>query len=283
MIIFYTDATKHIADKIKEPKGDCTIKHFSDGELYVRVNEEVKGKQVWVIASTQPPAENMLKLFFLLDALQRAGASINLLITYFAYARQIVAEPGQALSAQVICTMLKNFNLAQLVIVHPHSITLHDFIQFEAVYDLDFFCTQAQEFDAVAAPDKGAATFAKQLADRCGKDLVLLTKMRPGHDQVKMLTAEGEIKNKKILLIDDIISTGHTLIAAADELKKNGATHVSAAVTHGIFAPGAREAVEQSVIDSMYVTNTIAQESTGKIVVIDVSERLHRIVMNHSL
>ena len=95
MILFSTRSTRHLASNIALRPGVCTIKQFSDGELFVRIDEDVQGQHVWVLAGTQSPAEHLLELFFLCDALVRAGAHINLFITYFAYARQIVQSPGK--------------------------------------------------------------------------------------------------------------------------------------------------------------------------------------------
>lgn len=287
MIIFSNNAAyhlaRHISAHISMQWGNYVIKHFSDGEIFVKINEEVYGKEVWIIAATQPPADNLIELFFLIDALQRAGASINLLITYFSYGRQVVAAPGEAHSAQVICSTLKNFVFSQIVIMHPHDILLHDFLLFEALYDLEFFCKQAEEYDAIAAPDEGASVLAKKIAEICKKDLILLTKTRPKHEEVKIMSIDGPATSKKILLVDDIISTGRTLCAAAQKLKESGAASVSAAATHGIFAPGAYDLIGKSELEKIYVTNTIAQHSQGKIKVIDISATIGKIIQKHNL
>lgn len=220
MTLFSTTSAYHLAQHIPMQKGDCVIKRFSDGELYVQIKQNVAGKQVWVIAATNPPADNLLELFFLLDALRRGGASISLLITYLSYARQVVAAPGEAHSAQLICSVLNSFKLSQVLIMHPHSELLHKYLTFKAVYDLEFFCDQAKEYDAIAAPDAGAFAFAKEIANICNKDLIALTKTRPEHEQVTIQFVDGLVASKKILLVDDIIATGRTLATAAQELKK---------------------------------------------------------------
>ena len=173
MILFATSSTRHLASNIAIRSGAYTIKQFSDGELFIRIDEDVQDKDVWVLAATQAPAEHLLELFFLLDALQRAGAHINLCIAYFAYARQVVAAPGEVCAAQVISAMLKNFIIAKIYIIHPHSILLHDYLSFIAVQDVDFFYKQAEGYDAIAAPDKGAYTFAREIAEHCSKELYM--------------------------------------------------------------------------------------------------------------
>lgn len=280
MILFTTTAAHHFAKTIQAQAGNCIIKSFSDGELFIKITDDVKNKPVWIIASTQSPAENLIELVLLMDALQRAEAILNVIITYFSYARQVIAKPGEALSAEVISNMFNNFNISQLFIVHPHSLKLEKFLSFKPIIDIDFFSTHAQNYDAIAAPDAGAISLAQQIATQCNKELITITKTRSAQEEVKIISIEGDVTNKKVLLIDDIISTGHTIISAAQELKKQGACEVSAAATHGIFSPGSHERIEKSILKNVYVTNTIDQQSKGKIKVIDISSTLNKIVQS---
>jgi ribose-phosphate pyrophosphokinase len=278
MILFTTTTARHFAKTIQSQHGNYVIKSFNDGELFIKITDDVKNKPVWIIASTQSPAENLIELVLLMDALQRAGATLNVIITYFSYARQINAQPGEALSAEVISNMFNNFSISQLFIVHPHNLELEKFLSFKPIIDIDFFYTHAQNFDVIAAPDTGAIPLAQQIATQCNKELITITKTRSAHEEVKILSIESNVKNKKILLIDDMISTGHTLISAAQELKKQGASEISAVATHGIFSPGSHERIENSILKNVYVTNTIDQQSKGKINVIDISSTLNKIV-----
>lgn len=278
MKIFYTSATKHFADHIKTHRGACTIKQFSDSEVYVRIDEDVQGKEVWVLSATQPPAEHLVELFFLLDALQRGGARINLFITYFGYARQVVAQPGEALSAQVISSFIQKFPLNKIYIMHPHSSLLHNFLPFTAVYDTNFFCKIATVYDAVAIPDAGAMEFGREIAQACSKELIVLSKKRLTEEEVEVTWLDGQVEGKNILLVDDIISTGRTLAHAAHVLKEKGAHHIAAAATHGIFAPGADYYLHESKLKAIFVTNTIIQHPRDKITVIDISRKITEIM-----
>ena len=121
-ILFYTSSAKHIAERMRIKKGRFVMKRFTDGEIYVRVLENVRRKTAWVLASTFSPAENILELFFLLDALKRGGARVNLIMPYFGYARQDrVVENGECLSSEVVCSLLRGFRLNKVLVIEMHS------------------------------------------------------------------------------------------------------------------------------------------------------------------
>jgi ribose-phosphate pyrophosphokinase len=281
MILFANRAAQHLAQKIGIPQGAYTIKQFSDGELYVRIDQDVEKQDVWVLASTPAPAENILELFFLCDALSRAGAHINLFVTYFAYARQTITAPGEACAAHVITKSLQNFPLKSLYIMHPHCSLLHNFLRFTTVHDINFFCNVATAYDTIAAPDEGAAAFAETIAKASNKELILLKKVRPAQEKVKIVAIDGNVTHKKILLVDDIISTGRTIAGCAHALKDLGAASVAAAASHGVFSRGSQELLEQSPLEHVFVTNTIPQESRGIITVVDTSSCIQDSILRH--
>lgn len=216
----------------------------------------------------------------MLDALVRAGIQkINLFFTYFAYARQAVALPGEAASAQLICTILKKFHSKKIFITHVHAAhILQTYLHFNNIIDIDFFCSIAKNYDVIAAPDKGAFDFAQSVANSCKKDIVFFHKKRLGHEKVVVESVNGNVAGKKVLLVDDIISTGHTLIQASQTIKNLNAKEVSAAATHGLFSPGAFERLTESPLEKIYVTNTLAHISQGKIEVSDVSSFIKSIL-----
>lgn len=279
MILFSTTATAPIAKNIVMPKGACTIKRFSDGEIFVRIDEEVKNKEVWVVAGTQAPAENLIELFLLLDALKQAGAIIHLFITYFSYARQIEPLAREAHSAELIGSILSTFDLKRCFILHPHSQLLHTYLSYTDMYPLDFFCTAAQPFDAIVAPDRGARVLAEQIAEHCNKPAIHLEKTRPAHEQVKIVAVNGDVTGKRLIIVDDMIATGRTLVHAAEELIKMGAESVAAAATHGIFSNNAYEYIDTSILETVVVTNSIATRESKKVKIIDISPDIQNTIM----
>lgn len=281
MIVFYTSTAEHFAQKIDIKRALYHYKQFSDGELYIKVEPEIVNKEIWVMASTQPPAENLLELFFLLDALVRSDVQkINLCITYFAYARQAIAQPGEAATAHLICTLLRQFPLGKIYILHAHAATiLQKYLPFDNAIPLDFFCDVAQNYDVIVAPDKGAVDFAQIVALRCKKEIVFFSKRRPAHEQVIIESINGNVKDKKVLLVDDIIASGRTMIQASEALKAIGAREVAAAATHGIFSDNAAMRLQESPIKKVYVTNSLLQYARGNIEVHDISNFIEALLL----
>ena len=281
MIVFYTKSTLHLKQTLPFEPGKYIAKQFSDGEWYVKLEQDVAGKEVWVIAATNPPADNLIELLLLLDALQRAGAKISLFFTYFGYARQDRPLPGEASSAQVMASIFKLFTLRNIVILHPHSLLLDNYLNFEGVFPYDLICTIAEQYDAIAAPDQGAYEFVKALAQKCDLESIYLTKIRPEQESVKILEYDGIVRAKRILIVDDIIATGNTIIEVAKKLKQLGATQVSVWATHGIFSGNAYALIEKNGIQKIYVTDSLAQKKeSSKIEVVSIAPLIKQIIKN---
>ena len=278
-MIFYTFSAQHLVSRLDTEIGKRIIKQFSDGELYVKLEQNVEKKDVWAVGSTVTPAENLLELLFLIDALQRNGARIKLLIPYLSYARQDRATDGEALSAEVILNCFKQFKFDTIVIVHIHNPDIQRFLPFENYIPLPFFIDIARTVDCVVAPDKGAHDLVCSIAQAAEKPMVFMQKVRPAQEQAEIVQVTGELVGEKVLLVDDMIATGTTLIKAAHALKKRGVEHVYAAATHGIFSGDALKNIEASPIEKVFVTNTIAQKQvSSKLTVVDISGLLGEIL-----
>jgi ribose-phosphate pyrophosphokinase len=281
-LLFYTNSVKHLASKINMPMGKFVIKKFSDGEIYVRVDEDVKDKQVWVLTAIQ--SDNVLELAFLLDALNRAKASINLFITYFGYARQnAVNVAGEALSAEVICNLLKMFNPKKITVMHIHNTSVNQFIDFSSEIPVELYGPIIDKTaDVVVAPDKGAAHLAHTLASPISKGEAFFEKIRPKQEEAIMKKLVGDVKGKNVIIVDDLISTGGTILEAAKRLKEEGAKDIQVLATHGVFTDGAIEKLEGSPISKVHVTNSLAQtHNSKKVNVIDLSGFIEKIILNN--
>lgn len=282
MIVFYTTTTQHLAHTLPFEQGKYISKQFTDGEWYIKLEHDVAGKTVWVVAATNAPAEHLIELLLLLDALQRAHAQVKVLFTYFGYARQDQPLNGEASSAQVIARMFGLFDLKKIIILHPHSISLHDYVQFQAVFPDELICTHAQGYDAFAAPDEGANELVHRLAAQCDKEAIFLKKVRPEQESVEILDYNGMVRAKNILIIDDMIATGNTIIEVAKKLKELGATRVSVWATHGIFSGNAYEAIGKSCIEKVYVTDSLPQKKySEKIEVVSIALLIEKIIIKN--
>jgi ribose-phosphate pyrophosphokinase len=278
MMLFSVPELAYLADKIDLQKGACTIKHFSDGELFVRIDEPVQGKDVWVLAATNPPGDNLITVLLLLDALQRSGARINLLLTYFGYARQDRTQKGESLAGKVMADILALFAIERIKVIHMHSARMRDYLDFDNCIPLDLFAIPAGDADVVVAPDKGAHELARLVSKAAGIEAVYITKKRPHQEEVEIVEIDGNVQGKRVLVVDDMITTGNTVIQAAQALLENGATSVSVCATHGVFSPGAYQALAQSPITQVYVTNTLPQKEEGAIIVLDSASYIHTLL-----
>lgn len=279
MMVFYTSAAKHLASELPFEQGNYLSKQFSDGEWYIKLEQDVYKKNVWVIAATNPPAEHLLELFLLLNALARAQATINILFTYFGYARQDSPVAGEASSAEVVGTILKIFALKKIIVIHAHSSRLHHYLNFTNVIPTDLIRDTMQLYDAVAAPDQGAHDLVKSIAHACGKESIFLTKIRSEQEKVKILEYDGIVPSRKILIIDDMIATGNTIIEVAKILAQLGADDIGVWATHGIFSGDAIELLNKSIIKKIFVTNTLPQDKKSpKIEVISIAPLIKQII-----
>ncbi len=281
MMLFYTNSVAHFAKKINIKKGKFVIKRFSDGEVYVKINENVDNKTVWVMGNTNPPSENILELVFLLDALKRNGAKIKLFIPYFGYARQDrVVEQGECLSAEVICNMLKHYDLEDVFVIHMHSSRIKSFLKYKNVVPYTLLHPVMKNIDLIVAPDKGAEPEAQHLGSIFNIPVVIMEKKRPSHEKVFIKKSYNNVRGR-VLLIDDIIASGKTLAVAAQKLRN--AKEIIAIATHGIFSGNANQNLRNKKIKMIYVTNTLPQKPRTKVKLLDISKLIEKIIKRGSI
>jgi ribose-phosphate pyrophosphokinase len=237
------------------------IERFPDGELYVRLLESVKNEKVIIIQTTYPD-QNIIELFLLIDAAKRANAKeIITVIPYYGYARQDKQfKDGEPVSAQILAELI-SLKVDKVITIDPHK-----------EHILDFFTTPAQKISAVPlickylktkkinlilAPDKGALSTAKKASKDLSCECDYLEKTRINGSTIKITPKNLDVKNKKVAIIDDIISTGGTMATAIKELKKQNASEVYVACTHGLFAGNAIEKLKSANCDEIITTDTI--------------------------
>ncbi|MCL4361604.1 ribose-phosphate diphosphokinase [Candidatus Dependentiae bacterium] len=279
-MIFYTTSAKRFAKTIND-EAKFLLKQFSDGETYLKIEEDIDNKTVWIISSTQSPNDNLIELIFLIDAISNMDLKINLLITYFGYARQDKPKKGEPASAKIILNILKNYNLNKFLILHIHDDALTNILKFEDIILFDFFneIIKLHNIEIIIAPDKGAKKLVETLAkvNNCGTGFI--EKFRPEQEHAEIIKFTGDAKNKNVLIVDDLIATGTTLLNAARVLYEHGAKDICIAATHGIFTENSVPAFEKSKINKIYVTNSVRDNiNSEKIVIKDISMLLKKLL-----
>lgn len=247
-----------LSEMLDVPLARTTVKRFPDGELYVRVHEEMD--EAVVIQNTYPDG-NIVELFLLQDAARRMGArTLRVVVPYYGYGRQDkVFEEGEAVSAAKLADLIEQ-DADMVATVDPHKEYISEFFDIRArvvtaVRELaEHFSGRA---DMALAPDRGALQRAKLAAETMGCPYDHLEKTRISGDQVEMQPKKLDVAGRHVLIIDDIISTGGTMAAAIHNLKKQGAAEVYAACSHGLFAEGAVERIREAGCDDMVATDTI--------------------------
>lgn len=171
MMLFYIPSTKHLADTISMPKGTATFSQFTDGEWHVHIHENVKGKAVWVLAQTGAPADTLVQLLLLCDALKRAGATFNIMLSYMGYARQDREFEGQAVSALIMRNLIESCQPKKVHVLQLHNPAICSEL-FVNHIPYPFFNECASDLDVIVAPDKGAASWAGHISNAQFKQLI---------------------------------------------------------------------------------------------------------------
>ena len=256
-----------IADHLDCPLSKAEIKNFADNEIFVRINENVRGEDVFVIQSTSKPAnDNLMELLICIDALVRASASrITAVIPYFGYARQDRKTDGRTpISAKLVANLIAKAGADRVLTMDLHAGQIQGFFDVPTdnlvampVIENDIRRTHPGKNLMVVSPDVGGVVRARGLANRLGVDLAIVDKRRPEAGKSEVMNIIGDVDGRHCVLIDDICDSGGTLVNAAAALKEKGASGVSAYVTHGVLSNNAVKRVEQSVMDEIVICDTI--------------------------
>jgi len=264
----------NIARHIGVPLGNASITKFSDGEISVELNENVRGKDVFVIQPTCAPTnDSIMELLLISDALHRASANrITAVIPYFGYARQDrrVRSARVAISAKVVADMVSTVGVNRVLTVDLHAEQIQGFfsIPVDNVYGspvlTDDIERQRYENLLVVSPDIGGVVRARAVAKQLNADLAIIDKRRPQANEAQVMHIIGDVENRCCLIVDDIVDTAGTLCKAADALKEHGASQVVAYCTHPVLSGSAIKHIENSSMDSLVVTDTIPLSEAGE-------------------
>lgn len=301
--LFSGRANRELASKIAKyigvPLGKMELSSFSDKEMYVRINENIRGKDVFLIQPTSPPAnENLMELLIMIDAFQRASARrITAVIPYYGYGRQDRKdEPRVPITAKLVANLITTAGADRVLTMDLHAAQIQGFFDikvdhlFAAPVFVDYFTSKNLKNLVVLSPDMGGIRRARAYANRVGASLAVIDKRRTGANKTEVLNVVGKVKGKQILIVDDMIDTGGTLIAAVKVLIKKGVQEIYASGTHPILSGNAYEMVDRSSLEELVVTDTIPlkrEKARAKIKVLSVApllgEAIRRIHENKSV
>jgi len=278
LMVFTGNANPVLADQIAKhigvPLGDAKIGKFSDGEISVVLNENVRGKDVFIIQPTCAPTnDSIMELVLMADALHRASANrITAVIPYFGYARQDrrVRSARVAISAKVVADMISAVGVNRVLTVDLHAEQIQGFfsIPVDNVYGspvlTDDIERQRYEDLIVVSPDVGGVVRARAVAKQLNVELAIIDKRRPSANEAQVMHIIGDVKGRCCLIVDDMVDTAGTLCKAAEALKRDGAKQVVAYCTHPVLSGKAIENINASSLDTLVVTDTIPLNEAAK-------------------
>ena len=277
--IFSGRSNPALAEKIVESLGiglgQLTIKNFADGELWIKFEENIRGTDVFIIQSTNSPAENIMELVLIIDAAVRASANtVTAVIPYFGYGRQDRKDnPRVPISSRVMVDLITATGANRIITMDLHSTQIQGFatIPFDHLYSRMVLqdAINSLELDpknsVVLSPDVGSARMSQAYAKRLGMHFALIDKRRYAPNKAQVMHLIGDLKDKHVLIVDDMIDTAGTIVNAANEAKENGAISVTAIATHALLSVPAIDRIKESNIGKLIVTDTLSIEDEKKL------------------
>ncbi len=245
--------------------GHTEIQNFSDGEIWVKFAENIRGADVFLVQSTQPPADNLLELLIMIDAARRASATrVTAVIPYFGYARQDRKDqPRVSVTAKLVANLITEAGADRVITMDLHAAQIQGFfdIPLDHLYSSAVLVEHFRKLQipnlVVCSPDVGGIKMARSYARRLDAELILIDKRRPKANEVEVMNIIGVAEGKNILIVDDLIDTAGTFVNAVGALKTAGALAVYGAATHPILSGKAYERIDSSEVTSIFVTDTI--------------------------
>jgi ribose-phosphate pyrophosphokinase len=290
------DLTRRICDSLGVDMGKTSCPVFSDGEYEPCYEETIRGSHVFIVQSTPPPADNLMELFLMIDAAKRASAyKIIAVIPYFGYARQDRKDrPRVSIGAKLIADLLSAAGADRIITMDLHADQIQGFFNFpvDHLYAssmfIPFISKMGLEDLVVASPDVGGTKRANTYAKMLGTDMVICHKTRAKANVIDTMTVIGEVKDKNVIIVDDMIDTAGTITKAADLMMDRGAKSVRAFAAHGVLSGPAYERIENSALTEMYFTDSIqGKKESAKIKYIEIAaafgEAIERVYKNQSI
>ena len=256
-----------ICNSLGIPLGDVTIKDFSDGEIYVAFQENIRNEDVFIVQSTNPPSNNLIELLLMLDAAKRASArQVIAVIPYFGYARQDRKDsPRVPISSRLMLDMISAAGIDRIMTMDLHSPQIQGFVNipFDHLYSRIVLLDHVKKMNlnehngVVLSPDIGSAPMSQSYAKKLGIGFALIDKRRTGHNKAEVANLIGELKNKHAIIIDDMIDTAGTISNAANLAMEQGAQSVTAMATHPVLSGPAIDRLTNSALSKIIVCDTI--------------------------
>lgn len=266
--------SQKICDYLNVQLGGEKVKRFSDGEIQIEIDENVRSKDIYVIQSTCSPVnENLVELLLMLDALKRASADrITAVIPYYGYARQDKkVAPRVPISAKLVADLLTVAGANRIITMDLHAGQIQGFFNipvdnlFAAPVILDYIKANFPDDLVIVSPDAGGVERARAFAKRLDAELAIVDKRRDAPNQAKAMAVIGDVTDKVVVILDDMVDTAGTLIEAADAIMRNGAREVHASCAHPVLSGPAIERIENSALKTLFVTDTIPLKNNAKV------------------
>lgn len=258
-----------VSSYLELPLTDCTVKRFADNEVYVEIQENVRGEDVFILQSTSFPAnDNLMELLILTDALRRSSARrITAVLPYFGYARQDRRATGRTpISAKLVANLIAEAGINRVITLDLHAAQIQGFFDIPTdnlyaapIITRDILDNYKLDNTMIVSPDVGGVARARAVAQRLGTDLAIVDKRRPKAGVSEVMNIIGDVEGQTCIMIDDIVDSGGTLVNAAEALLKAGAKEVSAYITHGVLSGGASERIAASKLKELVITDSIEE------------------------
>ena len=290
--VFACNSNKELAEsivaKLGLKLGDAEVEKFSDGEISVKINETIRGADVFIIQSTSYPVnDNLMELLIMIDAMKRASAArITAVMPYYGYARQDrKARPRDPISAKLIANILTSAGASRVLTMDLHCAQIQGFFDIPVdnlvgsplltSYYINKYGENLEKDFVAVSPDLGSVTRVRKFAEKLNIPIAIIDKRRPKANVSEVMNIIGDIEGKKVILVDDMIDTAGTITNAANALKERGAIEVDACCTHGVLSGPALQRIEESAINELLVLDTIelpADKKIDKITMVSVAD-----------